>query len=78
MSTRERTDRETIARLTREVKALTEERAHLRRLAHAYRTAREAADLNHPADVTKAFAASYQAHAIAEEVMAKLTDGSDA
>lgn len=38
----------------------------------------EAADLNHPADVTKALAASRQAHAIVEEVMAKLIDGSDA
>ena len=70
-----RPNHDAIARLTREVQALTEERAQLRRLAHAYRAARKASDLNGNADVTKALAASRRAHAIAEDIMEKLING---
>lgn len=74
---RQRTDRDTIARLTREVQALTEERAHMRRLAHTYRLMREAAGLSHGADVTKALSASRRAHALAEEIVARLIEGGE-
>ena len=75
--TRARSDADTIARLTREVKALTEERAHMRRLAHAYRAERKASDLNDDADVTKALAAARRAHDLVDEITTKLIDGSE-
>lgn len=70
MTGRDRAAREALAKLTREVTALREERQRLRKLALAWRAARAEATITGSGDVVKGHAAAMRAHAITEEIVA--------